>query len=241
MTRLDAFSPELEKTLKDGTEAALTQSQIEQFKAATTVDQRVALMRETPALAQQFLETQKEGIGKVAIREIVQGSERALGFEQRAQEAVTSIETAGQTFNTLVENVDQQTGVWRAERRQQANLQRFETGGEIGREGQAIKILKDTIERVDLPGLDMIQQYAIDADLKLATDKQTEALRILEKLLSGGFGGFGKRELSAEEKELIQTQIELLKELRADRRRPVQAQQPRMRPKVEPLPAASVP
>ena len=118
----------------------------------------------------------------------------------------------------------------------------------MGVEGQAIKVLRDTIAEIDLPGSDFLQTKALEAELKLSDDKTGTAIDLLNVLLSGEAGGFGKRTLSDEETQLIRLQLEVLQELRDDRERrlavPVAAQangQAPVRPQAAPLPALVAP
>jgi hypothetical protein len=246
--RMDAFAPELAKTLKDSSTATVPRELIDTFKQTKSVEGRVALMRENEGLARQFIDQQKEGKGKTAISEIVQGTDRVLGFEARAKEAVTPIDEANVKFDTLVKGIDSATPAIQAERQATGNIEQFRTGGILGLEGEAVKVLRDTIAEIDLPGSDFLQTKALEAELKLSDDKTGTAIDLLNVLLSGEAGGFGKRTLSDEEKQLIRLQLEVLQELRDDRQRqlavPVAAQangQAPVRPQAAPLPALVAP
>lgn len=248
VTRMDSFMPELEKVLEDGGKATLTQEQITAFAGERSFDARVQMMREVPALALQFLETQREGVGKTAVREIVQGTERTLLFEAKAVASIDSLDKAAAKFDTLIDNVNQATPVLRAERRAQANVEAFRTGGTEPLEGQAQKIFADTVAEVDLPGLDLLQTKVGQMEIKLRTaageSTADVAIDILQRLRDDD--AFGKRQLSAEEKAFFNTQIELLREMRDANRQPpppqpVVVQAPQVRPKEAPVPMKTVP
>ncbi|HRA88504.1 MAG TPA: hypothetical protein PK992_10545, partial [Planctomycetaceae bacterium] len=165
--RMDSFVPEKSVKLDDGGTAKVDKKNIDEFKAAKTFDERLELMRKVPAIAQQFLETQRESIGKTAVREIVTGSERAVAFEEKAKQAITPIDQSQEFFKKLENTLVGETAQLTAERKAQANIQTAEVSGNRDVEGAVQKIVDDTLEKVNLSGLDYDTSKKIKAGLML--------------------------------------------------------------------------
>lgn len=254
VARLDAFVPELETTLKDGTVSTLTQQQIDDFRGSGTLDERLQLFRQNESLARQFLDQQREGIGKVAVSEIVLGTQRALQLEQGAGQAITGFAGSQQVFGDLVKAVDANAAALRNAGTAGANLERLQTGGVIGLQGQAREVLQTTLENIDLPGLDRSARLraatVFESRTAIGDDTAQAAINALVSATrrTGTFAGF-QRELSDEERDFLQSQIAVLSDLsteiralRSERARPqtvkVETEQP---PAEKPVPAEAVP
>jgi hypothetical protein len=159
ITRLDSFVPELQATLKDGSAANLAQGDIDEFRQTRGVDDRLQLFRENEALRRQFLDEQKEGIGKSAIAELIGGTERALALESKAANQITSIDKASGAFDTLTKAVDENTKVLRADRQVRGVLEQLQTQGTAGIEGAVVKAVDDLFENIDVAGIDSFESF----------------------------------------------------------------------------------
>lgn len=167
VTRLDSFAPEREKKLDDGGTAKVAQKDIDSFKQATTFDERIQMMRSNEALMLQFLETQRESIGKTAVREIISGSDRAVAFEDKAKKNIGSIDDAQSFFKNLVDETGKQTAHLSADRKHAAVIQKAETTGDRATEGQVQKLVQETIDKMNLSGIDKETQGTIRNRLRI--------------------------------------------------------------------------
>lgn len=218
ITRLDSFVPELQATLKDGSQATLQQGDIDRFQATRSVDDRIALFRENEALRRQFLDEQKEGIGKSAIANVIGGDGRALQLEAKAAQQITSIDAATGSFDALLEAVKDNTTVLQAGRRIDAGVESLQTTGAAGAEGQAIEKFEKVFENLDLAGIDYFQDIAAAARLNRTRiaggNVAEEAIAILRDQLPenqiGGEKFFGNVITPAEER-LVNVTIEQMK------------------------------
>jgi len=248
-TRMNAFVPQKEVKLDDGGLAKVTKEQIAAFDALKTFDERLAMMQQVPAIGEQFLETQRESIGKTAISEIINRSERAIAFEEKAQKNIASIDDAQGFFQRLYDEVGRQTPTVSAERQSAANVARAEVMGGRGQEGQAIKILEDTRNKLDLIGIDMMERRAQDIEMATRTGRGESpaevALSLLERMAERGPAGvrLGGRVDSEEDRALVREQIAVMKDLIAEMKtsKPKPAGQQATKPREAPLPAATAP
>ena len=260
-TRMGSFAPEREKKMDDGGIAKVTKEQIAAFKQLRTFDERLKMMAAVPAIGEQFLETQRESIGKTAISEIIKRSDRAVAFEDKAKANITSIDEAQGSFKELTKAIDENTPTLAAERKSTAALQQVQVTGGRGAEGEVEEIVQRALSNVDLSGLDydtgmqLRNQFRLNkltgsdaADAGIDVLERAQEQRKLFGFIPAGGG------MSAEDKAFIQQQIEILKGLKAstDRtneilenrqqqqpQRPPQA--PAVRPRVAPLPQATAP
>jgi hypothetical protein len=219
--RLDSFTPEESKKLDDGGTATVSKEAIAQFNATRNFDEKIELFRKNEGLALQFLETQRESIGKTAVREIIIQSDRAKGFEDKAKANITSIDDGSDFFKALVSKVNQETVTLTAERKSQANLQQSEVTSGRGIEGQAVKILFDTLNKVDLSGIDYFRKGEATSILaKEAAQGKSQITTAIDVLtqLKGQTRALGIIPLggsvSEKDRSTIDTQIRLLEQLR---------------------------
>jgi len=243
VTRLDSFVPELSATLKDGSKAKLTREQISQFQQSRSIDERIELFRQNDALARQFLDQQKEGIGKGAIAELIQGSTRAIEIEKKAAAGIGSLSEAEGAFDSLVRGVSSATTLLRAERESIAGLEQFQTGDTTALQGQVRTVMTRVLDNVNLPGLDSAvagyAQTALTAANDAGRDPTAEVIEFL-KDLKNSEGGLFSRQLSAQEKRFVETQIAVLERIeKAVSKPPVVIRQNAPRP--NPPPATAVP
>jgi hypothetical protein len=256
-SKMDSFVPKESATLDDGTKSTLSRDVIAQFGKLNTFDDRVEAMRQNPELAKQFLSNIEENQGKSAIREIVTGSERAMQMLQAAEAIVTDAETAKAEYGKLAEQIGQITALSAAENRSVANIQSAEVGSERASAGQAIKIVEDTLAKVNLSGLDYDTSTQLANQQRLndltGKDQVRGSIELLEaakeqRKIFGFISGGGQ--VSQEDKALIDRQIRVLEQLEQrlaqqqaapdpQRQPPVAA--PATRPKEAPLPAATAP
>lgn len=260
-TRMGSFVPEKEKKLDDGGIAKVTKEQITAFQSLKTFDERLKMMQDIPAIGQQFLETQRESIGKTAIAEIIGKSERAVAFEEKAKANISSIDAAQGFFGDLDNALRGETAQLGAERRAQANIAASEVAGNRDLAGTVIKIVDDAIAKVDLSGLDMETAGTIRNRIRLGEatganpiDTGITALQEAQQQRKA-FGVIpAGQQVSPEDKKLLQDQITVLREMKVllelqlqkqPAPQPQQPQQrppvPRVRPQVAPLPAATAP
>jgi hypothetical protein len=251
-TRMDSFVPELEKKLDDGGTAKVTKEQIAEFQNAKTFDQRLGMMRGNENIMLQFLETQRESIGKTAVREIIGGSDRALAFEAKAKEAITSIDQAQGFFGELNTVLTKETAQLSADRKAQANIASAEVLGERDLEGTVLDIVEKTLAKVNLSGLDYDTRFKISSQLKLDAATGVSPIDAGVNALEEAKGNrrlFGAipigGSVSKEDKDLINRQIDALRGLEAALRQQPAAQQrapqPAVRPREAPLPGAIAP
>jgi hypothetical protein len=252
-TRMGGFVPEREKKLDDGGMAKVSKDQIEAFRSLNTFDERLKMMQDVPEIGAQFLETQRESIGKVAIAEIIQRSARAVQFEDKAKQNITAIDEAQGFFGDLQTALVGETAQLSAERKSQANIAAAEVTGNRDLQGTVVKIVDDAIAKVDLSGVDsetagmlrnrmraggLLGESPIETGI--ATLEQAQQRRSAFGVIPAG------RAVSAEDRALLQQQVDLLRDMKAilerQQSKPVAIKvQNDQRPKVADLPAATVP
>jgi hypothetical protein len=256
VAKMDTFVPELKKELRDGTVTKLTKEQINQFSRAGTIGERTELMRSNEPLRRQFLEGIEEGEAKVPIRELVQGTMRALEVEQKAQRAVTGIDAAQPQFQNLVGALGSETAALSSDRVVEAERQRQQVIQ--GKEGQIVKLYEDFLTKENLLGIDSFEAQASRAQFAARTEIGGESVSSaaidLIRAQTGRRGTFGQlpaertREMGERAIEQIEKLNELI-ELQRESNRIAQQQQGagrrmqamEVRPKEAPLPAATVP
>jgi phosphotransferase system IIB component len=247
-SKTDSFAPEKEKTLADGSVSKLTKEEIDRYKNAKTFDDRMSVLQSNPELQKQFLGSIEESIGKVAIREIVTQSELAVGLENKAKGNITGIDEAQGEYTKLIAGIQKQTTHLTAERNVAAILQKGDTTGGRATAGQVEKIVQDTIDSVNLSGIDSETQGTIRNRLRLGEvrgdDPIETGITALEEAKDRrrafGFLPVGG-EVSEKDRQKIDEVISELKAMRASMVGPgprvdVRVQQPAARPKAEPLP-----
>ncbi len=252
-TRMGGFVPEKEKKLDDGGKAKVTREQIQEFRSLKTFDERLKMMQDVPAIGQQFLETQRESIGKVAIAEIIQRSQRAVAFEEKAKQNITGIDAAKGFFDELQKVLASETAQLAVERKAQGNIAVAEVAGTRDLEGTVLKIVEDTLSKVNLSGLDYDTSAKIRNQMRLddmtGVSPVESGINALEQA-KGRRAAFGiipaGGSVSTEDKDLINRQIEALKALEAALLQARPAAQQRnppapARPRDAPLPGALVP
>lgn len=245
-TRMNAFMPEREKKLDDGGLAKVSKEQIAAFDALKTFDERLQMMQAVPAIGAQFLETQRESIGKTAISEIINKSGRAIQFEDKAKANIASIDDAQGFFAGLVDKVNQETGILTAERQSLAAAQKAEVTGSRSLEGQVTEIVRRGFEKVNLPGLDMVYSKVASVSLQDSLRRGEEPIAAGRQLLEGVRSRF---DTSEEDKAYLRDQIAVLDRLATTMQNlndNMQNQKPKVivpagRPKEAPLPAATAP
>lgn len=252
-TRMDSFTPERSVKLDDGGQAKVSKEAIEAFKNATTFDERLDMMRKDEGIRLQFLETQRESIGKTAVREIISGSARAVAFEDKAKQNITGIDDAQAFFKQLDTVLVGETAQLSAERKAQANIAKAEVSGERDLEGTVLKIVEDTISKVNLSGLDYDTSLKLRNQMRVDTIAGVDPIESGKKVLEEAKGrraAFGiipaGGSVSQEDKDLINKQIQALRDLEAAIRqiRPAPQRQqaaPPVRPREAALPGATVP
>ncbi len=254
-TRMGSFVPERDKKLDDGGNAKVSKQQIDAFKSLKTFDERLKMMQDIPAIGAQFLETQRESIGKTAIAEIINKSQRAVEFERKAAQNIQGIDPAQKLFADLNKVLAGETGQLQAERKAQSNIAAAEVLGNRDLEGTVQKIVEDTLSKVNLSGLDKETAGKIRAGMiansVLGTDPITAGIEALEeakqrRMLFGAIPAGAQ--VSPGDRALIERQIEALKSLeetiRGVRPQPPAARQPparNVRPGEAALPGAQAP
>jgi len=261
-TRMGSFVPEAKKELDDGGIAKVSAEQIKTFKSLKTFDERMKMMSDVPAIGAQFLETQRESIGKTAISEMVNRSQRAVEFETKAKSNITSIDDAQAFFSDLQKTLVGETAQLTAERKGQANIATAEVVGTRDLEGTVLKIVDDTLAKVNLSGMDSETAQKIKNGMLI---DEARGISPVQTGINALEEAKGRRSLfgvipaggavSAGDTDLINRQIEALRGLEAA----LKAMQPQpaavaggprvpaavagqqMRPKEAPLPAATIP
>lgn len=254
VTRLDQFVPKSSAKLKDGSQATVAGETISAFQQTRSIDERILLMRENEGLRQQFLAKQKEGIGKVAVGEFLGGGDgRALKLDQKASAAIDSIDKAQGFFTNLSDTTKRETAQLQAERKSEAAAKTAEVRGDRDLEGTVRKIVDRALGKVNLSGLDAETRAAINTSLltdeAMSVSPIASGISALERaqMQRTAFGAVPVGgQVSAEDKSSLQEQIKILKEmrdtLRQQQQQPViNVKAPAMRPKDNPLPAATIP
>lgn len=249
--RLGTFTPEQNQKI-DGRNVRVDRDTIRKFSAENTFEGRIGMMRENENLAAQFLDTQRESIGKVAIGAIVKGDDQlTLNMERKAQAAIGNLDDAQVEFRARAAAIEDNTKVLSADRKSAASLEAYQTDGSAGFRGEASVILERAMSNVDLSGFDWVRSGEAAANMKLAKSQGVsepqaaiEVLQTLSKqnnLFGIPFGG----EPSAEMKQYFQEQIALLRsidaEMKAQKTRPAGQPGRQVRPQSAPLPSTTVP
>ena len=252
-TRMGSFVPEKSVKLDDGGTAKVSAQQIAAFKALDTFDERLKMMSDVPAIGAQFLETQRESIGKTAISEIVNRSARAVAFEDKAKQNITGIDQAQGFFTGLEKVLVGETAQLSAERKSQSNIAVAQVSGRRDLEGTVLKMVEDTIATVDLSGLDYDTAGKLRNQMRLddamGVNPVESGIKVLEEA-KGRRAAFGiipaGGSVSQEDKDLINRQIDALRaveaallEIRPAVARPAQARN--ARPGEAALPGALIP
>ncbi len=250
MTKMDSFVPAEKATLDDGTKSTMSKDAILAFNKLGTLDERIQAMQQNPELAKQFLSRIEDNQGKSAIRQIVTGDAKAMQLLASAEKTVTDAATAKGEYAKLVQGIGAMTALTQAENMSQAAIQGAEVGSDRSSAGQAVKIVEDTLAKVNLSGLDYDTVTALTNQARLADmsgqdpirsrigilEQALEQRRIFNMIPAGG-------QVSAEDRALIERQIRVLEMLEQriarEPQRPVAA--PATRPKEAPLPAATAP
>ncbi len=253
-SKMDSFNPEKSKTLTDGSVVTLSDEQISKFKGANSFDERLAVVQQDKALQQQFLGGIEESIGKTAIREIVGKSERATGFEQSAAAGITGIDAATKDFQGKVEAINAETTLLTADRKHAAVIQKAEVTGGRAEAGQVEKMVQDTIDKMNLSGLDSETQGTVRNRLRIgamqgANPLDTGITALEEAKQQRKIFGFipGGGQVSEEDKRLADETIQILRDMKAAIERqnatpvPVKVAAPATRPAERPLPERTQP
>jgi hypothetical protein len=251
--KMDAFTPKTSATLDDGTTSKLSKESVEEFKKLGTVDERMQAMRDNPELRNQFLSTIENSEGKVAIRELVTGSDKVKALEATAAQTITPSAQAGQEYTKLVAVIDENTQILQAQNKNQAMLQVADTTGPRALEGQAQQIVQDTIAKMDLSGMQGETgkkiEWGMEANIALGKSVPEAGIAALEeskqtRKLFGVVPMGGA--VSDEDKARADAAIEALQKIQQlmegqANKPPIKVTQPVSRPKASPLPAATAP
>lgn len=253
--KMDAFVPKASATLDDGTKSKLDPAVITAFNGLDTIDKRIDAMRADPEIAKQFLSTIEQNQGKVAIREIVTGSDTAKAEMAEAEATITGPQQAKVEYDALIAAISEQTLALRSQNRSAANIQGAATDAESlrGIEGQVTQIVQNTLDSVNMSGLDMarnaeagVVRAAAAGDTAATIDAGIGTLEAMQQ--QAFLGGIGAGlpvggQVSAQDKQLMQDQIALLKDIRDElrQRQPQRAGLPAARPREAALPGALQP
>jgi hypothetical protein len=254
VSKMDVFVPEAEKTLKDGSTATVSQAEIEALKGAKTFDDRMAVIQNSEGLQGQFLDSIEESIGKVAIREIVTQSDRAVAMEEKAKTNITGIDEAQGAYANLTDEIGNQTALLTADRRHAAVIQKAEVTGGRAEAGQVQEMVQKTIDKMNLSGADYDTQSAVlnrmrlgeitgesPIDAGIAALEDSKQQRKIFGFLPGG------GQVSDADKQTADETIQLLRDMKAAIERqnaapvPVKVTAPATRPAERPLPERTQP
>jgi len=250
-TRLGSFVPESKMKI-DGRDVGVDKATIDKFAQTDTFEGRLAMMRQDKNLADQFLETQRESIGKIAITSIVRGQDPiVMEMERKAQAAISNLNEAQTEFNKRVAAITEETPVLAAERKNQANQQALFGTNEAGLIGQSTKIVKETLASIDLSGSDWLNDWRLQTNMKLYREQGMQEIDAAVAVLrEAKLTNFGMGEVSQADQSFIDRQISVLEELsrqlelmrreNANPRKVIVAPAA-VRPQEAPLPAATVP
>lgn len=97
--RMDEFSPERKKTLKDKTVSKVDQAVIDAFKAARSFDEKLALLQGNKELGNQFIDKQRTGGPKELAFALVQNNKATSDIMKEAAAAVLPFNQAAVVFN----------------------------------------------------------------------------------------------------------------------------------------------
>ena len=227
VTRLDTFVPQLSQKMKDGSKTKLTKEEIDAFRGSRSMDERIEMFRGNEDLRKQFLDQQKEGIGKGAISEFISGTDRALEIETKAATAITSLADANTSYEQLAKGIGDATTFLQADRQATANLEGHQTGTlEARRSGAARKIMTDTMANINMPGMDSVQAFAANAQfdaLGEGDDPIAEVKEFLQTMMTGENNSFYMGDLSKQDAEFVKKQIEVLDQIATNTAAPAEA------------------
>lgn len=227
-TKVDAF-----QAVKSDTVSADVAAQ---FNQAGTLDARIAVIRSDEALQAQFLGKLENSLSKIAIKEIVQGSDRAKEFDAKASATITGIDQATGQFQGLAVAIAAETANVRAARQAEVNIAASQISSPRGVEGTVVEIVEKTLDKVNLSGLDMLARKGLNAEFEasVAAGQSVEvaAVNTLEAAKQqvtiptpiGTMIPMG-RQVSEQDKRLIDVQIEAIRRLllESQRQRPDRA------------------
>lgn len=139
------------------------QDQIKAFDAAKGTTERLAVMQQSPELRRAFLaKASFEKQAATPIDLLLRGDERAMGEFKAAQ---ANIQPLDQQQRALFEKKvgELESGKFQpiqtAEERSKANLEQHDLASEAEqRAGSARAILEETLQKLDLPGLDFLKR-----------------------------------------------------------------------------------
>lgn len=248
--KLDVFTAKTEAKLDDGSVSRLSREQAGGFNGLTTFDSRLQALRQNPELRNQFLSTVENSEGKVAIREMVTGSQKVLELEKAAGGIVTPINMASVAFEELAEVIGKNTQLLQADNKLQAALQVQDTAGTRAAEGQAVKIVDDTLDKMNLSYLDADTRqkiaWGMESRMAQGQDAASSGIAALEEAkqtrrLFGVIPVGGS--VSAEDRQRADTAIQLLRQISEATRQQknIMPGAQAMRPKEAPLPAVTTP
>lgn len=250
--KLDVFTAKTEAKAKldDGSVSRLSREQAGGFNGLTTFDSRLQALRQNPELRNQFLSTVENSEGKVAIREMVTGSQKVLELEKAAGGIVTPINMASVAFEELAEVIGKNTQLLQADNKLQAALQVQDTAGTRAAEGQAVKIVDDTLDKMNLSYLDADTRrkiaWGMESRMAQGQDAASSGIAALEEAkqtrrLFGVIPVGGS--VSAEDRQRADTAIQLLRQISEATRQQknIMPGAQAMRPKEAPLPAVTTP
>jgi len=220
-TKMDSFIPKTSATLDDGTKSKLTAQQVEEFSKLGTMDDRVQAMRANPEIAKQFLSTIEENQGKSAVRQIVNGTDKAKELEAAAAAIVTSQEGAKKDFDALVTVIAENTKNLQAANKSKAADQ--VTDAKTALEGSIIEAFNRAVDGMtNASGLDSFTlddaKNALKVRMASGQDAATAATTTLEELkqreTAFGFIPVGGS-VSQDDQAKLDAQIAVIQELAA--------------------------
>lgn len=254
--RLGDFVPQRTMKLDDGRTATATQAEIDKFVAEKDYAKKKELMRASPGIMEQFIDTQREGNAKGTIREFIQGSERVNQWLTKAEKAVTSLDDAAKVTQNFYGAIQELAPAVTASRKTSAVEQQQQVIA--GKEGE-VQAQLEAVLKQNLPGLDMLAapsiRTAVEINASSGMSRADATAMVLEKLLKEGFdskplseraAAVTKSALEQVQKldkliELQEQQLLLLKQQQAKQQPQPAATLPATRPKEAPLPAATAP
>ena len=255
--RLGDFAPQRKAELDNGDTSRVTQPEIDRFKKAKTFNEKRAIMQQNPEIMNQFVDTQREGNIKSTIREFLEGSKRLEGWRVAAEAAITPLDEAAKKTRSYYTEIEKLSPAINASRATAAVVQAEQV--KAGLEGE-IQSQMETVFAENLPGMDTVatgmRRTNMNVKEAFGVRPAVAALSELDKISAGGVAGNpGLSDRTQAIVESAKAQIERLDKLiklqedqiaiaRANAQRPAAPQRaalPNERPRVAPMPGATVP
>ncbi len=164
--KLQSFTPETSKKLRDGSEANVSKELVRKFEGTRDFEDKIELFRSNKELAKQFAETLGADKTASAMADIVFGTKTALQQERLIKAAVKAPEESGKALRDRQQQIAEQMPELMLQKRIQAQID----SRRIERDASGAQADKVAGEIMDdnLTGLDSLIQWAAGTPVEMA-------------------------------------------------------------------------